>query len=373
MGGRTFAEPTARVGRALHDAIVATYTRALLAAYPGALTHVPRSAPGKSDFGDVDILMHLPSAPTGKVADHLRVLPDTLRPHLPQGAIAEFKATPLEVHLVHDARAGSTDPDAPSRVQVDLIPLPSTTEFAFACDWFDDGDKSSVLGQILRPFGFKLTQTGFVLRANAPGGPQSGQRPREFVLTTDYLAVLDFAGLDRAVHAAGFATPRDLAEWLRRCRFFSPAAFLASLPKTGEQSRRMAIRPRYVELITILAEGATAELGDTPASPPPERVSPEEVSKVVDEALDYFGQRGALEAWLAELAANKPVKDRIDGTRIMAVTGLTNGPGVGQMLRATRRVQAAKDAEYAALHDPDATDAAVDAALSALAATVLKL
>ncbi|USP72962.1 hypothetical protein yc1106_00236 [Curvularia clavata] len=196
---------------------------------------IPRDAPAKVDYGDIDYLV------------------DGLRPPLTGNDIWEviresFKADALILRggsasfaVPHPEAAG-----AHVQVDVELSVGHGTPQSAELFEWTrfmkGDSDLMQILGISHRPLGLVCNDQG--LHARVSEIEPYNKRKSLLFLTRDPEEVMGFYGLDTAKYRAGFTDQEDLFDWASSGRFFSQGTFESRTEKHNDRARQMK-RPMY--------------------------------------------------------------------------------------------------------------------------------
>jgi hypothetical protein len=238
---------------------------------------LPRQAPGKQSFGDVDILVSGPKQELDTAAVF--------------GSTACFRnGTQLSFdHHYHDGR----------RFQIDLLEFePDQLTFASFC--YGDGDLSILLGMSLCRIKLKWGYQGLTLINNS----------QKLVLTrTDLKLALSFLGMSYDDWKQGFDDDTALFEYVTSNRFFRP--FPQKTQFNRDERRVMETRPMVVRFFAWMRENEHRFCTD-----------PIDCAVVRDEAIEYFNKQPDLDAIQAAKECERALRDRFNGHIVMAVTEL---------------------------------------------------
>ena len=246
MGGLAFAnvptesgEPvkTPRMSPEIYKALSVQYQRLLETVFERVV--VPREAPAKKDYGDIDYLVDGIKPPTTK--DELckvihRVLGADL--HVCNGGSSSYAVPHPEI------------PGAHVQVDVERSVGEGTPESAELFEWTrfmkGDSDLTQILGVSHRDLGLTCNDQGLHVRVE---GIEDYNRKKALIfLTRDPNTFMEFYGLDVAKYWAGFTDENDLFDWASSGRFFSSAAFAGRVEKHNDRARR-AKRPMYQRFV----------------------------------------------------------------------------------------------------------------------------
>lgn len=213
---------------------------------------IPRDAPGKQDFGDIDFLVSEVRPP------YLADVWNALRERL--GAD----------HLVSRGQSRSfavPHPDVPGvyvQVDVEISPGSGTPHTVELFQWTKfmkgDSDLLQIVGVCHRPLGLTCNDRGFHVRVEEIE-PYNKKKSLLF-LTRDPQRAMEFYGLDTAKYWEGFRDEHDLFEWVSKGRFFAWEIFDKRVEKSNDRSRqnKRGMYRRFVEeYMTAHPEAAKGE------------------------------------------------------------------------------------------------------------------
>ena len=320
MGGKAFAQGsdplwTPRLSPEEYFSTRNWYLELLKVLYRHVGT--PVEAPGKTDFGDVDILVAgptdillsrrpspaLPDAPltNGKIFTQ----PVTLTSHLPA-----LKMLLHPERILHDRASATTSfavnhPSIPKAfVQLDVHLCPSYNEWNWVLFQHAHGDIWNLLGTCLRPYGLTATDKGLFVR-DPVIEIQDHKRSRVFLTDkpADVLALLGYTESefwggqkDDSTTAPGleegrFASVEAMYAFVTRCRFFHKRGYVRSTLKANDRQRmgKREIFRRFVDEY-VLSLPDDVDIDNSEEERKAER------QKVMDEVLERFDKRAE---WLA--------------------------------------------------------------------------
>ena len=283
MGGDALPFPTQRLTPERYKDVSQRLLALLSTHY--ALACIPALAPGKTSYGDVDILVALPHAD---------------RPFDP--------ATQLNSRAV--VRNGPMVSFEFEGHQADVICV-REGDFALAQLMYGYGDAGMILGRTLSARGVKLGYHGLLLVRPDNGG--------QLLLSTDRSRILAWLGLSEADWLAGFDDERAVFEWLRSCRWFHHSLFGARLTTRGARP----MFARFVQHVDAL-------------TPPDDTSECASTAAVQADAVSHFGCEAAVAALDAAAAKRAALKARWNGELVSARTGLT-GKQLGLFMMSCRQ------------------------------------
>ncbi|EJD50798.1 hypothetical protein AURDEDRAFT_143221 [Auricularia subglabra TFB-10046 SS5] len=299
MGGHAFSEslPEAQFPRMSPEVYkrlkVATLQQLLLLFRHVA---VPREAPGKADYGDLDYIVAEPF-----VEDAVDALKTTLGTQLVVGADVATTSFAIPLPL----EGNSTVPES-AFVQVDVHQCATVDEFDRVVFFHAYGDLGMILGLLARSYGLSLGQNGMKL---VVGHAESGEPP-SFFLSADMLHIMRFFALDMTQWQRGFETQRDVFEWVRSSRLFHPAC----LKESARREHRRRDRAMYHNFLDYVRE---LEVSGVYADVP--QLSSEQV---IAEAKREFGKEDEYNALVLSNRQRAHYKAVFNGHLVMEWTGL---------------------------------------------------
>lgn len=244
MGGRAFFQAAAdghetlnvvRMGPEDYEHVKTICLRRLEKYFPGCKVQSLKEAPGKKDYGDLDLIVcsqgeldytHLATAlgARGVIwddSDSIRrcvlAVPKDGSKH--PGPAIRYRSSKTKLNS-HDQLSVA------EYVQVD-VELIGPERFAWVEFYTSYGDMATILGQILHNHGFTVSDKGLFLRlreledfkaidhVNIPDSAGC------ILLSNDPVQVMEFLGLDRIAYEAEFATLDAFFEWLSKCRLLT--------------------------------------------------------------------------------------------------------------------------------------------------------
>lgn len=244
---------------------------------------IPRQAPGKISFGDVDLIV------AGK--KQLFNIKDVFKSTVcvKNGSVTSFD------YLYHDGR----------RFQIDLIEVDlSQVEFARFC--YSDGDLGMLIGMMLGRLKLKWGYQGLTLLIN--------NGTNKIQLTKHNLCLaLSFLGMSYESWVKGFETESDLFAFITTCRFFCRSMFHKDI-STFNHGDRVAFRnrpmvERFFDYVTKLNTNDISS----------EFV---ECSTVRNEAIAFFSKQSEVDKLELESIRRRQLHERFNGHIVMSITDL---------------------------------------------------
>ena len=186
----------------------------------------PIEAPEKASYGDIDILVSLPTSSSTSTTT------ESLTKSLGAERFFSVSGSPTTSFAL-------LYPNLPqSHIQLDLHFSPSQT-FDWQLFHQSHGDLWSLLGTTIRPSGLTCNNDGLHVRI---GEIEDLNKKRALLfLTCDPELVLDFLGLDDHACKRSFESVESMYRYICKCRFFSHERYVTSELKANDR-KRMAQR-----------------------------------------------------------------------------------------------------------------------------------
>lgn len=248
MGGLVFAKTTTPAGKPVHTPRISPelYKQLSTECQSKLEQHfdrvvIPREAPGKADYGDIDLQVG------GIKFDHST--PENIWTRLKKVLGTEIN---LSRNGSHSYAIPHPDiPDAYVQVDIELAPGDGTPAAAELFNWTSfmkgDADLLQILGVSHRSLGLTCNDKGLHIRVEEIE-PQDAKMSFIF-LTRDPDTAMKFYGLDTATYWAGFKDEVDLFDWATSGRFFYPQKYEKLVEKSNDRSR-LDKRPMYKRFVT---------------------------------------------------------------------------------------------------------------------------
>ncbi|KAI0768978.1 hypothetical protein BD413DRAFT_614023 [Trametes elegans] len=345
MGGNAFAArvPDAtfpRMPPPVYDALKA----ALLPIVQTLYMHVavPREAPEKADFGDLDFVVSGPreGLTHDEVAGALRA---ALSVPMEGNRTSNF-AIPLDAFpdVARAWRESDLRPLAEEGahvfVQVDVNVCADKAQMDRTVFCHSYGDLSLMLGLLAQTAGLSLGIYGLKL-VTPVGSP-----PQTFFLTDSMHAVLAFLGLSMERWESGFVTQDELFHWVASSPFAAPLAErlkASDMPTARERVEARPVRQRFVEFMRTHAFPESSEDEQPPASV---FATIGRRDEKIAAALQHFGREREHAGLLYRGRAAAYAKAVLNGTNIQEWTGVTGVPVRVVLDEVKARLAAAYDA-----------------------------
>lgn len=196
---------------------------------------VPRDAPNKEDYGDIDFLVE------GIISS------------VQEQELWEITKTSLgaELHVSRNQSQsfGIPHPDISGafvQVDVELSTGNGTPDAANLFEWTKfmkgDADLLQIIGIAHRPLGLTCNSQGLHVRLEQIE-PYDGKKALLF-LTRDPVRAMQFYGFDTEKYDKGFGSETEMFDWVAAGRFFSSEIFDRRVEKSNDRSRQSK-RPMY--------------------------------------------------------------------------------------------------------------------------------
>ncbi|KAH7135467.1 hypothetical protein B0J11DRAFT_547388 [Dendryphion nanum] len=238
---------------------------------------IPREAPGKLDYGDIDFLVEGPLVPW---------TPESLKQTI--GAVKHINHGGTHTYAV-------PYPDAEDQfvqVDVEICPGNGTPDSKELFEWTrfmkSDADLLQIIGVCHRPLGLTCNDKGLHLSVLEV---QSYNKKKALIfLTRSPREAIEFYGFDYDKYVTGFASESEVFDWVSAGRFFARAIFDRREEKANDRARQRK-RPMYSrfveEYVPSHPEAGTGEKLWTR-------------EEVRDTALETFGKRAKYDELMAE-------------------------------------------------------------------------
>ncbi|KAI4785913.1 hypothetical protein E4T44_13994, partial [Aureobasidium sp. EXF-8845] len=227
MGGKAF--PDLRVPRMnpqVYEQVKQTALKILSTRFVS--TSVMPEAPGKLDYGDVDLVIELSSSvpfPSQQVALELGAK------HIKNNHPTHSFAVPLEI--------ARKEPQAFAQVDVQICPPGDLAWTTFMQGY---GDVGSILGTFNFGYGFTSNNNGFFVRIKEQEA-QNWSASQVF-LSKDPDLVMEFLGLDKHRYHQRFESERQIFDWAVSSRLFN-RRLVEKRRENFEMRNRMEKRPMF--------------------------------------------------------------------------------------------------------------------------------
>ncbi len=353
MGGLAFADEQPPLYTPRMPPAVYTHTRdhllSTLRSFYGR-AECPIEAPGKTDYGDIDILVAEPlhvfssddiSAAIGAVKHKKQAGSPTTQfalpwPKLPQNPPAQDATT----------SAASTDDDSEAKhIQLDLH-LCNASSLQWELFHQAHGDLWGIIGSHIRRLGLTPSNSGLYIRIEEIEA--RNKNAARVLLTTSPSQTLRFLGLDEERYWRRFESVDELFAYAATCRFFDPRRYTDPERTKGDLKANDRARARKRAIFGLwFAEYLPAHTNTEPVDAVAAAMSREEVAEA---ATRWFGVREAYEDRRTRgLQATN--RDHM-WTRIRRESGIGD-ESIGAMVRGIKReIADAETAEPPRTHPP---------------------
>lgn len=260
MGGKAFttatgSEPALVVPRmepAVYFKLKAKYIELLRSLF--RLVACPLEAPGKRDYGDIDIVVSDPDDTVFEsIYQNLSSEKGTLSADPPAH---DIRSTVL-LHVLdarrHLSAAGAISYAVPhpeekdAFVQLDINQISSDLH-VWQVFHHSHGDLWNLLGTSVRAFGMTVTEDGLYVRD--PDIEKLDKKRSRVFLTRDPAEILNFMSLDYDEWNKGWATEDEMFRYATKSRFFVPGLYMSKGDLKANDRKRLGQRPcfrRFVE------------------------------------------------------------------------------------------------------------------------------
>lgn len=244
MGGSAFAEDGLYTPR-MPEAVYRDVLEQVVSRYKKYFRHVahPIEAPGKSTYGDIDVLVAEPVDATRRGgSSNIVFLAEIIggkRTSRMSGssttsiAINWPKVFASEIPLENpESTSGSSTNLKAAWIQVDVQICPTVDVMKWSIFLHAHGDLWNMLGGIIRRFGLTNTPKGLFLRIEE--AEKYNKEQSRVKMTTDANQVLQYLGLDVERYWQPFATLDEMMSYAATCRFHDPGRW--------EEKKREALK-----------------------------------------------------------------------------------------------------------------------------------
>ena len=339
MGGNAFSErlPTAvfpRMPPAFYNSIKARIIPRLEDLYH--LVTVPPEAPGKLDYGDLDIVVcqpknvkeGVPLSECVTFAEIEQALGSVHSIPLPGDRTSNF-AIPIQQdevqHFALDQKKATGEGElglAQVYVQIDLHFSEDVESWNSRILLQSYGELGMILGALAKTVGFTWTVYGLKVGDRIPQcsstdilGPQLSRYDTYIPdtpyirLTSSHIETFKFFGLARDAHERGFTTAQEVFDWVATSRFFNPHRLLPAVKAIKFKGERKMHNEFLDYLGSLTASGESKERLD--------------VHAIQDEALALFGKRKEFDDAVREKYLFQEVKKVFSGSLVKEWAGLS--------------------------------------------------
>jgi hypothetical protein len=294
---------------------------------------VPRDAPCKKDYGDIDFLVEGIRSPSPG----------------PQGLWETTRITLAAVLHVSRGQSqsfGIPHPEVPGayvQVDVELSPGNGTSDGAELFEWTrfmkGDADLLQIIGIAHRPLGITCNDRGLHVRLKQIE-PYDKKKALLF-LTRDPDEAMRFYGLNTEKYREGFNSEVELFDWVAAGRFLSRDVFESRIERSDDRSRQLK-RPMYRHFVEDYMPHSKQSIGNTWTR-----------QQVVDEAIVAFDRRSEYGAMMDIHRAKEAEEDIWKEVKSVIPA---EGKFLASVVRALRRWVIFRDGNPQIGHEPSAPE-----------------
>lgn len=265
----------------------------------------PYERPGKTDFGDIDVLYK----PTGHGMSVVQLVESVFQP-------AELVVNGIVISFAYPLESSS------EYIQVDLIKV---SDMEMAKFYYSYGDCGNLLGSVTHHHGIKFGNQGLFLTPTnetierIDGAKLSSSLTDKIILSTDPEEICRFLGLDYDKWK-GFSSTSDIFEWIKSCRLYHNGIFVDN----RKHRKKVDIRPMYRDFVAT-CESEEEEVGG--------KVSREDHQM---EAIVFFKKEQEVRDAIAEVRRAERRRELFNASRFMS-RGYTAGPALGEAMAGFKR------------------------------------
>lgn len=293
MGGNIFvnSHKTRRLSREEYYQYLDDISKLLLSITGPISFHATTAIRAKEDFGDLDIIV--------KGCDKRLLIEKFL----------EGKGFPI-------SKNGDVTSFLYIDFQVDLI-FTNESHYKYSCHYFDWNDLGNLVGRVSKQLGFKHGHNGlyYVLR-------DDNRVIKEFLLSTEYLDIINILSLDKFKFKSGFDTYAELFDFIIASPYFNSDSFklenLNNINRVRDRKRKTYnMFLKYIESKNIEGKGTS-------------KLSYEEKESFVLNKFPHI--RHEVQELKDKVKLGNKVKERINGRIIMSLFKDIDGKTVGKYI-----------------------------------------
>ncbi|KAL6302787.1 hypothetical protein BKA93DRAFT_736030 [Sparassis latifolia] len=282
------------------------------------LVAVPREAPEKVDYGDIDLVVAYPRAGLTHqmVTEALRatcsVPPDG-------GRVTNFALAAIAFQL-GDKDVSAKNGAAQVFYQVDINVMADKAEWEDQMFTSSYGDVGLILGQMTRTIGLSFGVHGLKFADPLPTRP-----PIAFHICNTLSPILAYFGLSMDRWAIGFSSQLEIFDWLATSTLFDPCAIVNHHEKlsTVDNSKERGRKARAMFQNFVLYARERAESESTPTSES-DHLHEQELTQAA--VLRHFGRYAAYAAILHADKIRRQVDEVFSGSLVQEWTGVRSVP-----------------------------------------------
>ncbi|KAH9042121.1 hypothetical protein EDB85DRAFT_1918038 [Lactarius pseudohatsudake] len=336
MGGKAFLSllPDTTFPR-LAPAIYASSKSSLLPRLAPLFQYVgvPREAPEKQDYGDIDFVVACPNASIGHEEIKNALGANVCIPSAQSDGRGTHNFAMRLADLVPTGANEQVTAEASDvYVQVDVNIRKDAQDWKNVMFFHAYGDLGMIMGRLAASVGLHLGELGLKVSSQALVPTYSPT----FELSTSMPDITSFFGLSMDRWEAGFATQHETFEWIASSRFYVPCQI--SIPASRAKSRsNRSMYQAYFHWNDARAK-ATAAQNDDPSLEKRETNDTETCIQTIigQEALVFFGKQEEHNALAQENERRLRVKAMWNGRKVGEWTGWS-GRLVGRLMKFMRQ------------------------------------
>ena len=293
MGGLAFANETPLLPTPRMRPSVYTHVRDHLLNLLGtfyAQANSPIEAPGKADYGDIDILVAEPLHDNCDAAQIAAVI-GAVKHKKTAGSQTTHFAVPwpelpnpdCDVHAANGLAKSNQKEGDQRYIQLDLhVCMPES--FSWEVFHHSHGDFWNIIGSTIRSLGLTPSNSGFYVRIEEIEA--KNRNAARLQLTTSPSETLKFLGLDESRYWQKFDTVDELFAYAATCRFFNPKKYDPARAKGDLKANDRARARKRAVFRSWVEEYLPGHVEDCPADA---LAATMDRGKVVEEAKRWFG------------------------------------------------------------------------------------
>ncbi|EDP98281.1 hypothetical protein U8527_19940 [Kordia algicida OT-1] len=174
---------------------------------------IPRYYDDKADFGDLDVLVNISA-----VADWERIKTQILN----------------DLNIQQHKSVGNVFSTVYKNLQVDYF-TKEEAYFLATYNFLSFNDVGNIIGRIFRRFNLKYGEKGlhYVFRRTS-----EESYSKDILITNDFKKIFAFLGLDYSVWETGFASKKELFDWVIASKYFSTKPYLDENKAINKRKKR---------------------------------------------------------------------------------------------------------------------------------------
>ncbi|WP_420575074.1 hypothetical protein [Kordia sp.] len=256
---------------------------------------IPRYYDDKADFGDLDVLVNISA-----VADWEQVKTQIIS----------------DLNIQQHKSVGNVFSTVYKNLQVDYF-TKQEAHFLATYNFLSFNDVGNIIGRIFRRFNLKYGEKGlyFVFRRTS-----QESYSKDILITADFKKIFAFLGLNFTIWEQGFASKKDLFDWVIASKYFSTKQYLEENKAINKRKKRPTIEAfiHYLKTHEIVREPEFLEKDD-----------------YVEMIADYFPEANLFEHIQTEKEREKyinTIKQKYNGRIIMKLFPEIQGKNLGKFM-----------------------------------------